>query len=195
MQVAVTRTFSGCLSGHLGGMTTDKAAQAREGFMDNLKGKAKEMAGAVTGKDDLVQEGQLQQAEASHRKAAVADEAIADAKAEEATQKLGQASHEAAQLKGAARARAEQEESRVQRQREGEHAVAASEAHQQEVAGREAAERRADELAESRLRKAEAIAADAESTEKDAAAEKRRLERQAAADDQQAAQLRAQTKN
>jgi glycine hydroxymethyltransferase len=32
-------------------MTTDKAAQAREGFMDNVKGKAKEMAGAVTGKD------------------------------------------------------------------------------------------------------------------------------------------------
>ena len=45
-------------------MSNDKAAEAREGLLDNLAGKAKEVAGAVTGKDDLVQEGQLQQQEA-----------------------------------------------------------------------------------------------------------------------------------
>ncbi|HSO65700.1 MAG TPA: hypothetical protein VLQ78_11415, partial [Ornithinibacter sp.] len=78
-------------------MSTDKAAQAREGFLDSIKGKAKEMAGAVSGKDDLVQEGQLQQAAASNRKAALADEAVADAKAEEATQEMREASREAAQ--------------------------------------------------------------------------------------------------
>jgi len=43
-------------------MSNDKAAEARQGLFDGVKGKAKEMAGAVSGKDDLVEEGQLQQA-------------------------------------------------------------------------------------------------------------------------------------
>src|SRR5687767_8502652 len=37
------------------GMSSDKAAQAREGLSDSLAGKAKEVAGAVSGKDDLVE--------------------------------------------------------------------------------------------------------------------------------------------
>ena len=41
--------------------------EARKGLFDSIAGKAKEMAGAVTGKDDLVEEGQLQQAEARKR--------------------------------------------------------------------------------------------------------------------------------
>jgi uncharacterized protein YjbJ (UPF0337 family) len=176
-------------------MSNDKAGQARKGLLDSVQGKAKEVAGAVTGRGDLVEEGQLQQAAASDRRAALADDAVADAKRQEATAEMRQAGREAAELQGAARARAELEESAVQRQREREHAVAAGEAHRQQVAGREAAEERADALAESRLRDAEAIAADADATERQAAADKRRLERQAAAADQQAAQLRAQTQN
>ena len=43
------------------GMSNEKAAQAREGLVDSLAGKAKEVAGAVSGKDHLVEEGQLQQ--------------------------------------------------------------------------------------------------------------------------------------
>jgi uncharacterized protein YjbJ (UPF0337 family) len=43
-------------------MSNDKAAEAREGLFDGIAGKATEVAGAVTGKDDLVEEGQLQQA-------------------------------------------------------------------------------------------------------------------------------------
>ena len=70
-------------------MSNDKAAEAREGLLDNVKGKAKEVAGAVSGRDDLVEEGQLQQAEARNRKAALADEAVADAKREEAAQEEG----------------------------------------------------------------------------------------------------------
>src|SRR6478672_6948072 len=124
-------------------MTNDKAAQARQGLLDSVKGKAKEVAGAVSGRDDLVEEGQLQQAAASDRKTALADEAVAEAKRDEA--------REAAELKGVARAKAEREQSRVERQREGEHAVAAQEARQQEAAGRRAAEQQADELAERRL--------------------------------------------
>ena len=48
--------------------SNDKAAQAREGMFDNIAGKAKEVAGAVTGKDGLVEEGQLQQEEARKRR-------------------------------------------------------------------------------------------------------------------------------
>ena len=100
------------------GMSNDKAAQAREGLMDNLAGKAKEVAGAVSGKDDLVEEGQLQQAEARRRKAALADEAIADAKREEATQEMRESNREAAEQKGDAQARAQREESGIERQRD-----------------------------------------------------------------------------
>src|SRR4029453_2284424 len=135
----------------------EKAAQAREGMFDSLAGKAKEVAGAVSGKDDLVEEGQLQQAEARNRKAALGDEPVADAKREEAAQEVRETNREAAEQKGAARAQAQREESVVERQRETEHAAAAREAEKQEAAEREAAERRADELAESRMRDAEAI--------------------------------------
>lgn len=173
----------------------DKASEAREGLFDSVAGKAKEVAGALSGKDELVEEGQLQQAESRNRKAAVADEAVADAKQEEAAQTLGETSREAADQKETAHARAEREEALVERQRANEHAVAAHDAVEQEVAGREAAGRRADELAESRLRDAEAIAADATSTEQKARAEKLHLEREAAHADHQAALLRAQTKN
>ncbi len=174
-------------------MSNDTAGQAREGLLDSVKGRAKEVAGAVTGKDDLVEEGQLQQAAASDRKAALADEAVAEGKRDEATARLREESREAAELEGAARAGAEREQSRVERAREAEHAAAAQAARRQEAAGSEAAQQRADDLAERRLREAEALAADADATEQETAAEQRRLERQAAAADQQAAQLRDRT--
>ena len=58
-------------------MSRHKAEEARKGLFDSVAGKAKEVAGAVIGKDDLVEEGQLQQAGAVHRKAAAAAEAVA----------------------------------------------------------------------------------------------------------------------
>ena len=94
-------------------MSNDKAAQAREGLLDSVKGKAKEVAGAVSGKDHLVEEGQLQQAAARDRKVALADEAVADAKAEEATQAMREAGREAAEAKGAAPPETEKIESTV----------------------------------------------------------------------------------
>jgi uncharacterized protein YjbJ (UPF0337 family) len=174
-------------------MSNDKASEAREGLFDSVTGKAKEVAGAVSGKDDLVEEGQLQQTEAANRKAAVAEDAVADAKREEAAQELREANREAAEDKGAARVQAQREESVVEQQREGEHAVAAKDADRQEVAGRAAAERQADQLAESRLREADGIATDATSTEQHATEEQLRLQREAAAADQEAARLRAET--
>lgn len=169
----------------------DTAAEAREGLFDSVAGKAKEVAGAVTGKDDLVEEGQLQQAEAKHRKAAVADEAVADAKRQEAAQELRDTSHEAAAEKEAAHDQADLAQRAVDRERAEEHAEAEQQAARQEAVGRRDAEQRADALAESRLQDAEALAADASSTEQQAAADQQRLEREAAAAEHQAAQLRA----
>ena len=61
----------------------DKADQAREGLLDSVKGKAKEIAGAVIGNDSLTAEGQLEQAQARERKEANIAEAVADAEVEE----------------------------------------------------------------------------------------------------------------
>lgn len=174
-------------------MSNDKAAEAREGFFDSVAGKAKEFVGAVSGKDDLVEEGQLQQAEATRRKEALADEAVADAKREQAFEEVRETTLEANAQSSAAKAEAAREESVIDRQRQQEQAVADREAEREAAAGRENAEEQADELAAQRLREADALAADADRTEQNAAAQKTDLERQAAADELKAAQLRAQT--
>ena len=62
----------------------NKAAQARKGLIDSVKGKAKEIAGAVTGNDSLTAEGQLEQTQAQQRKEANSVEAVADAEAAQA---------------------------------------------------------------------------------------------------------------
>ena len=182
-------------AGHRSLMSNDKAAEAREGLIGNIAGKAKEVAGAVSGKDDLVEEGQLLQAEAANRRDAVADEAIAEAKREEAAHEVRETSKEAAEQQKAAKAAAERQEAAAERQRANEHADATRDAERQQAEGQKAAERQAEKLAESRLDDAEAIEADATSTEQAAAADKLRLEREAASADQQAAQLRGQTEN
>lgn len=78
----------------------DKADQARKGLIDSVKGKAKEVVGAVTGNDSLTAEGQLDQTQAAERKAANTVEAVADAEAKEAQRVAA----EARSLGGAARA-------------------------------------------------------------------------------------------
>jgi len=62
----------------------DKADQARKGLIDSVKGKAKELVGAVTGNDSLTAEGQLEQAQAQQRKEANSMEDVADAEAAQA---------------------------------------------------------------------------------------------------------------
>src|SRR6058998_2299177 len=64
------------------------AQEAREGLLASVAGKAKEIAGAVIGNDSLAAEGQLQQAEAAARKDASAREAVAEAEAREAAERL-----------------------------------------------------------------------------------------------------------
>lgn len=73
-----------------------KAGEARRGLVDAVAGKAKEVAGALTGKDDLTQEGQLQQADAQTRREANSRDAIADAAAQEAVDELRATTQEAA---------------------------------------------------------------------------------------------------
>ena len=62
----------------------NKADQARKGLIDSVTGKAKEIAGAVTGNDSLTAEGQLEQTQAQQRKEANSVEAVADAEAAQA---------------------------------------------------------------------------------------------------------------
>lgn len=61
-----------------------KAGESRKNFVDSVKGKAKEIAGAVTGRDDLTAEGQLDQAKAAERRAASQAESVAAVEAEQA---------------------------------------------------------------------------------------------------------------
>jgi uncharacterized protein YjbJ (UPF0337 family) len=74
----------------------EKAEQARKGLIDSVKGKAKEIAGAVTGNDSLTAEGQLEQTQAQERKQANAVEAVADAEAAQADAEATEAKMEGA---------------------------------------------------------------------------------------------------
>lgn len=173
-------------------MTQDKAGEAREGFVDSITGKAKEVTGAVVGNDDLVEEGQLQQAEARSRKEAAAHDAIADAEQSEAAETLRESSREAQIQQEAASAAAERDKAGVQQRHATEYVVADREGELQEHRGEQAAKARGDQIAEAGLRDAAAIAEEAEATEQSAQAEKSRLEREAAEAAKEAAQLRAQ---
>ncbi|WP_068158984.1 CsbD family protein [Rhodococcus phenolicus] len=66
-----------------------------KGVVEDVKGKAKEAVGAVTGKDDLTREGRAQQDKAESqrevaRKEAEAEKARAEAEADEARQRSQQ---------------------------------------------------------------------------------------------------------
>jgi uncharacterized protein YjbJ (UPF0337 family) len=69
--------------------------EAAKGVVEGVKGKAKEVAGAVTGRDDIQREGQAQQDKADSQREAVKKEAEAEsarsaAEANEARQKSQQ---------------------------------------------------------------------------------------------------------
>jgi uncharacterized protein YjbJ (UPF0337 family) len=120
--------------------TSDKA---REGLLDSIKGKAKEVAGAVTGNDSLTAEGRFQQAEAQERRDAETAEALARAQTEEAAEELG-AVHDAADHdRAAVRSKAEATKDAVRRQEEVQKRVAEQEEQQKLEAQRAAATREA----------------------------------------------------
>jgi uncharacterized protein YjbJ (UPF0337 family) len=98
----------------------DKADQARKGMIDSVKGKAKELVGAVTGNDSLTAEGQLERAQAQERRDANSVEAVADADAEQAHAEAAEAKLEGAQERSAVNAEAAAVESSVRAQRDAE---------------------------------------------------------------------------
>jgi uncharacterized protein YjbJ (UPF0337 family) len=98
----------------------DKADQARKGLIDSVKGKAKELVGAVTGNDSLTAEGQLEQTQAQERKDANSVEAVADAEAERARAEAAEAKLEAARERSAIDAEAAAVESSVRAQQDAE---------------------------------------------------------------------------
>jgi len=115
----------------------EKAGEARKAMVDSVKGKAKEVAGAVTGNDSLTAQGQLEQAEAKERRDAATSDAQADAQAGEAMSLADDAKREGSEGRLAAGADAA---AIIQRVR-GEQAAAKSAA---DAAGhREAAQERA----------------------------------------------------
>src|SRR4051794_3426214 len=118
-------------------MTQDgKADQARKGLVDTVKGKAKEVAGAVTGNDSLTAEGQLEQTQAHDRKEANSVEAVADAEAQQARAEAAESQREGAQERAAVNAEAAVAEQTVQTQQKAQH-VAADRAAQEKAAAAE----------------------------------------------------------
>jgi uncharacterized protein YjbJ (UPF0337 family) len=69
-------------------MSDTPADQARQGMAATLAGKAKEVVGALLHNDSLAAEGQLQQAEARARRDAATKDAVAEAEAKEAAERL-----------------------------------------------------------------------------------------------------------
>ena len=97
----------------------EKADQARKGLVDSVKGKAKELFGAVTGNDSLTAEGQLDQTQARERKEANSVEAVADAEAAQAGQDATEAKREAAEERHAADTQAAAVEHSIRAQQAG----------------------------------------------------------------------------
>lgn len=109
----------------------DKADEARKGLIDSVKGKAKEIAGAMTGNDSLTAEGQLEQTQARERKDANSIQAVADAEAEQARAQAAEARLEGAEERIAVDARTASVESSIVTQQAAQKA-AAEQAAQQE---------------------------------------------------------------
>ena len=171
-------------------MTENKAGEARKGLLDSITGKAKEVAGAVTGKDDLVQEGQLQQADAQARKDAVAADAIADANTRIAADDLRTTAAEAASEKRNAHANADAATTRVDDADAATQAAINHEAERVKQDKRAHAETQADQQARAGVSDAVQLQKDADATARNAAAEHERLEAEASDAQRRAAQLR-----
>lgn len=92
------------------------ASEARRGIVDSVKGKLKEVAGAVTGNDSLTAEGQLDQTQAEERKEANTIQAVADAQTEQARTKEAEVRADATQQRIEANSRAEAAENKIEAQ-------------------------------------------------------------------------------
>ena len=144
----------------------DKADQARKGLIDSVKGKAKELVGAVTGNDSLTAEGQLEQTQAQQRRDANSVEAVADAEAEQARVQAADAKLEGAQQRVAVNAeaaaaarsvRARQDAQKRAAEQAGAHDVAKQKAQAELDAEREVEQAKAQERAEVKAAASEVV--------------------------------------
>jgi len=110
------------------------AEHARQNLMGKLSGKAKEVAGAVTGNDSLTAEGRLQQAEVTARQEAGTDEVVADVQRTEAAKEIAEKARLAAQHKQVAASQAKADKARAEQEKTTEQAHA-ERAAEQKVAG------------------------------------------------------------
>jgi uncharacterized protein YjbJ (UPF0337 family) len=167
-------------------MTNDTAGNARRGLAQSVKGKAKEVAGALTGNDSLATEGQLEQREAAAERDGTAHQAIADAEGAEARQTITHERSAADEERAQVSARTDAVDARAAREADDQRRVAEVEATRQQrtderaaseraraqiqVAAREAAERtaRADQDAQQALIRHAAAERDVEESEADA---------------------------
>ena len=118
-----------------------KAGQARKGLIDSVKGKAKELIGAVTGNDSLTAEGQLEQAQAQQRKEANRVEAVAEAEAAKTRAEARKARAEGAAERAAVQAEAAAKETAIQAEQAAQKRAVEQAAHQDLAKARADAER------------------------------------------------------
>lgn len=150
-----------------------KADEARKGLVDSVKGKAKEVVGAITGNDSLTAEGQLEQTQAQERKDANAVEAVAESEVQHAQSQVAEAKAQGAQQRLAANAQAVATKSSIDASRAAEKRAADVAAGQQAAAARTQAEVDAQrEAARAKAQEREEIR-DATADVVDAAAEHR----------------------
>src|SRR5215207_2741851 len=105
-----------------------KADQARKGLIASVKGRAKEIFGAVTKNDSLTAEGQLEQTEAEVRKEASSVEAVADAETAQAKADATAARREGVEERIAVNAETAAEKNSIQAEKAA-HKRAAEQAH------------------------------------------------------------------
>ncbi|HEX5254194.1 MAG TPA: CsbD family protein [Mycobacterium sp.] len=118
----------------------NKADEARRGLIDSVKGKAKEVVGAVTGNESLTAEGQLEQTQAHERKEANATEAVAEAQVKQAQEEAAEARVEGAQQRLAANVQAVAAEDSIEAREAAQKRAADRAAHQQANAAKTQAE-------------------------------------------------------
>ena len=129
-----------------------KADEARKGLIDTVKGRAKEIAGALTHNDSLTAEGQLEQTQAKERKEANSVEAVADAEARQAHAEATEARVEGAQQRMTVNAQTAAAETSIRNEQAAEKR-AAGQAAQQDAAREKT---RAELEAQARVQRAKA---------------------------------------
>jgi uncharacterized protein YjbJ (UPF0337 family) len=176
-------------------MTSDNTAdEARKGLADSTAGKAKEFAGALTGKDELTEEGQLQQADARARREANSEQAIADAQSRQAAQQLQQEQERAAAEQRAGAVESTIKQQVIEHDAETERSMAEARAHQQERAAQGQAGAEAVRNVRETTADAQVTRSQARATENTAAQQHDQLLNVAEAEERRAAELRAQAK-